>query len=54
LRQEGGTFEFSLGEMQGPASFELELETGTFVPRDSGLNDDPRPLGVDIANLRVD
>ena len=54
LRNEGPVFEFSLGEIQGPALLELELEVKTFIPADLGLNDDPRSLGVDIASLRVD
>lgn len=54
LRAEGRTFEFALGEMDGPATIDLELDARTFVPRDLGSNDDPRSLGMDIATLRVD
>jgi len=51
---DGRTFEFSLGELEGPISFDLEVDAQTFVPRELGLNDDPRHLGVDIATLRVE
>ncbi|MGH8173720.1 MAG: hypothetical protein ACREPX_11275, partial [Rhodanobacteraceae bacterium] len=51
---DGKTFTFSLGEHTGPMSFDIDLETTTFVPREFGINDDPRSLGVDIATLRVE
>ena len=50
----GATFEFSLGPLEGPTPLKLELETATFVPRELGLNDDSRRLGLDIATLHVD
>ena len=53
-RFDGRTFEFSLGSLDGPTPFDIDLTTRTFVPRDLGLNDDTRLLGVDIATLRVE
>jgi hypothetical protein len=52
-RQEGPVFEFSLGELRGPAALDLELDAKTIVPAQLGINDDPRSLGVDIASVRV-
>ena len=53
-KADGRTFEFSLGPIEGPTPLELELDTGTFVPRELGINDDPRHLGLDIATLHID
>jgi hypothetical protein len=53
-KADGPTFEFSLGPIEGPTPLELELDTRTFVPRELGLNDDPRHLGLDIGTLHID
>ena len=52
-KADGPTFEFSLGPIEGPTPLELELDTGTFVPRELGLNDDSRHLGLDIGTLHI-
>jgi hypothetical protein len=51
---DGRTVTFALGPMQGPVPFNLDLDMKPFVPRELGLNDDPRSLGVDIETLRVE
>jgi hypothetical protein len=51
---DGPTFVFALGTMQGPARFDIDIDVDTFVPRDLGINDDPRSLGIDIASLRIE
>jgi hypothetical protein len=53
-KTDGATFEFLLGPLEGPAPLELELNTSTFVPRELGLNDDSRRLGLDIATLHIE
>jgi len=51
---DGSTFVFTLGTMQGPAPFDIDIDVDTFVPRDLGINDDPRSLGIDIGSLRIE
>ena len=51
---DGSTFVFALGTMQGPAPFDIDIDVDTFVPRELGINDDPRSLGIDISSLRVE
>lgn len=53
-KADGRSFEFSLGPIEGPTPLELELDTRTFVPRELGLNDDSRHLGLDIGTLHID
>jgi hypothetical protein len=46
-------FTFDLGALEGPAQMSVEISSNTFVPKQRGVNEDPRELGIDIDTLRL-
>jgi hypothetical protein len=46
-------FAFDLGTLEGPGKISIDIESNTFVPKERGVNKDPRELGIDIDTLRL-
>jgi hypothetical protein len=50
---EGKEFTYDLGTVDGPSVIELRIASSTMVPRDLGINDDTRKLGIDIESIAI-
>jgi len=46
-------FAFDLEPLDGPGEMSVEVSSNTFVPKQRGVNEDPRELGIDIDTLRL-
>lgn len=46
-------FVFDLGTLEGPGKMRIDITSNTFVPKQRGVNDDPRELGIDIDTLQL-
>lgn len=46
-------FSFDLGTIEGPTKLSLRVSSNTFVPKERGMSEDQRALGIDIDTLRV-